>query len=135
MFVAILLNGPEFINRILHVYPEYFKNIPTERLVDEGVLPQHINDDILRCFLDALYTEGVSGLYEELVFKVVSYLGLQYKNLYLDATSFHLDGESHRNFDANMMHIIQSYSRDHRPDLNQIVFNLITENRAGITSV
>jgi transposase len=83
-------------------------------------------------FLDALYTEGVSGLYEELAFKVVSYLGLQCKSLNLDATSFHVDGEYHQDIDAKTIHITQGYSRDHRPDLNQVVLNLITENQAGI---
>jgi len=132
LFLAMLLNGLGFVSRTLHVYPEYFKDIPTERLLGEGILPQHINDDVLGRFLDALYTEGVSGLYEELAFKVVTYLGLQCKSLNLDATSFHLDGEYHQDFDAKTIHITQGYSRDHRPDLNQVVLNLITENRAGI---
>ncbi|MBK8657187.1 MAG: IS1634 family transposase [Haliscomenobacter sp.] len=30
------------------------------------------------------------------------------------------------------MHLTRGYSRDHRPDLNQVVLNLIVENRAGI---
>lgn len=92
LFVAMLLNGLGFVSRTLHVYPEYFKDIPTERLLGEGILPQHINDDVLGRFLDCLYAEGVSGLYEELAFKVVTYLGLQCKSLNLDATSFHVDG-------------------------------------------
>lgn len=132
LFVAMLLNGLGFVSRTLHVYPEFFKDIPTERLLGEGILPQHINDDVLGRFLDALYAEGVSGLYEELAFKVVTYLGLECKSLNLDATSFHLDGEYHRDIDAKTIHITQGYSRDHRPDLNQVVLNLITENKAGI---
>jgi transposase len=132
LFVAMLLNGLGFVSRTLHVYPEYFKDIPTEKLLGEGILPQHINDDVLGRSLDSLYAFGVSGLYEELAFKVVAYLGLECKSLNLDATSFHLDGEYHQDVDAKTIHITQGYSRDHRSDLNQVVLNLITENRAGI---
>lgn len=132
LFVAMLLNGLGFVSRTLHVYPEYFKDIPTERLLGEGVLPQHINDDLLGRFLDSLYEKGVSSLYQELALKVITYLGLPCASLNLDATSFHLDGEYHRDIDAQAIHITQGYSRDHRPDLNQVVLNLITENKAGI---
>ena len=132
LFVAMLLNGLGFVSRTLHVYPEYFKDIPTERLLGQGVLAQHINDDILGRFLDSLYEKGVSSLYQELAFKVVKCLGLPCRSLNLDATSFHVDGEYHRDIDAQAIHITQGYSRDHRPDLNQVVLNLITENKAGI---
>jgi transposase len=132
LFVAMLLNGLGFVSRTLHVYPEYFKDIPTERLLGAGVLPEHINDDLLGRFLDSLYEKGVSSLYQELALKVITYLELPCRSLNLDATSFHLDGEYHRDIDAQVIHITQGYSRDHRPDLNQVVLNLITENKAGI---
>jgi transposase len=132
LFVAMLLNGLGFVSRTLHVYPEYFKDIPTERLLGKGILPQHINDDLLGRFLDNLYEKGVSSLYQELALKVITYLGLPCRSLNLDATSFHLDGEYYRDIDAQAIHITQGYSRDHRPDLNQVVLNLITENKAGI---
>ena len=34
--------------------------------------------------------------------------------------------------DLNCIHICRGYSRDHRPDLNQVVLQLMTENQAGI---
>ena len=132
LFIAMLLNGLGFVSRTLHVYPEYFKDIPTERLLGSGVLPEHINDDVLGRFLDSLYEKGVSSVYEELAYKVVSHLGLSCRSLNLDATSFHVDGEYHQDIDAQTIHLTQGYSRDHRPDLNQVVLNLITENQAGI---
>jgi transposase len=59
-------------------------------------------------------------------------LGLSCSSLNLDSTSFHLDGEYHRDIDAQSIHVTQGYSRDHRPDLNQVILNLVTENKAGI---
>jgi transposase len=132
LFVSMLLNGLGFVSRTLHVYPEYFKDIPTERLLGLGVEAHHINDDVLGRFLDNLYEQGVSALYQELAQKVINHLGLPCRSLNLDATSFHVDGEYHQDIDAQTIHLTPGYSRDHRPDLNQVVLNLITENKAGI---
>ena len=68
-------------------------------------------------------------------FKNLNHLKLPYKALNLDGTSFHVDGvyNSHDNpYELNCIHICQGYSRDHRPDLNQLVVQLMTENEAGI---
>jgi transposase len=50
----------------------------------------------------------------------------------LDSTSIHVDGQ-YKNEDGNTaIQLVRGYSRDHRPELNQVVLNLITENKAGI---
>lgn len=33
---------------------------------------------------------------------------------------------------SQLIYLAKGYSRDHRPDLNQVVLNMIVENRAGI---
>ena len=53
----------------------------------------------------------------------------------MDSTDFHVDGvynSREENVEAGLIHLRQGYSRDHRPDLNQVVLNLIVENKAGI---
>lgn len=132
LLVAMILNGLGFVSRTLHMYPEYFADKPTERLLGPGILPAHINDDVMGRFLDSLYESGVSELYQELAFSVIQYLKLPCKSLNLDTTSFHLDGQYEQDIDAQSIHITQGYSRDHRPELNQVVLSLITENQAGI---
>ena len=79
-----------------------------------------------------VYELGVSGLYQEIALRVVKYLKLPCNSLNIDTTSFHLDGQYERDIDAKSIHITRGYSRDHRPDLNQVVLSLITENQAGI---
>jgi hypothetical protein len=50
----------------------------------------------------------------------------------LDSTSIHVDGQ-YKNEDAyTAIQLVRGYSRNHRPELNQVVLNLITENKAGI---
>ncbi len=132
LLVAMILNGLGFVSRTLHMYPEYFSEKPTERLLGKGILPSHINEDVMGRFLDSLYEEGVSELYQNIAARVVTYLKLPCNSLNLDTTSFHLDGQYERDIDAQSIHITRGYSRDHRPDLNQVVLSLITENQAGI---
>lgn len=130
--LAMLLNGLGFVGRTLHMYSEYFKDKPTERLIAPGIMPEHINDDVLGRCLDNLYAYGVSDLYQKLGEKVIEHLGLPCHGINIDSTSFHTDGQYDTEDDFKGITITQGYSRDHRPELNQAILNLITENQAGI---
>ena len=133
LFLAMMLNGLGFVGRTLHMFPQYFSNKPTERLIGKGVKAEHINDDAIGRCLDELYKFGVSELYQNISEKVVNHLGLDCKALNLDSTSMHVDGV-YESDDAktNVIKLTKGYSRDHRPELNQVILNLITENQAGI---
>ena len=133
LVVAMLLNGLGFVGRTLHMYPEYFADRPVERLLGKGIQAAHINDDALGRCLDQLYATGVSELYQGLSERVVMHLGLPCEGLNLDSTSIHVDGQYQCDeADLNAIKLVRGYSRDHRPELNQVVLNLITENQAGI---
>ena len=130
---AMILNGLGFVGRTLHMYPEYFADKPVERLLGEGIKAEHINDDALGRCMDQLYETGVSGLYQTLSARVIKLLDLPCEGLNLDSTSMHVDGryDGHDD-DSQKIKLVRGYSRDHRPELNQVVINLITENQAGI---
>src|SRR6516162_6396934 len=53
---------------------------------------------------------------------------------HLDTTSFQVDGRYHsaQPPDDQVVHITQGYSRDHRPDLNEVMLELVVEHQAGI---
>lgn len=129
---AMILNGLGFVGRTLHMYPQYFKERPVERLIGKGIKAEHINDDALGRCLDQLYETGVSGIYQTLSARVVEHLQLPCEGINIDSTSIHVDGEYQQSEDTKAIRITRGYSRDHRPELNQVVLNLITENQAGI---
>ncbi len=133
---AMVLNGLGFANRRLYLTSRFFQNKPTERLLGEGVEPEHLNDDALGKALDDLYAYGVSELYLKLAAQAASRLGITPKVAHMDTTSFHVDGDYNSDEppveDGKLIHITQGYSRDHRPDLNQVVLELITENQASL---
>lgn len=74
----------------------------------------------------------MSRLYQQLGVAVVEKLGLQTQALHLDSTSFHYDGKETEEGELNHIRITKGYSRDHRPELNQAILNLICENQSGI---
>ena len=132
LVVTMILNGLGFIGRTLHMYPAYFSDKPLERLLGPNIESKHINDDVLGRCLDKLYENEVSNLYQKLGEKVVTHLGLTCQTINIDSTSFHVDGDYEAEDDFKGIHLTKGYSRDHRPELNQVILNLITENQAGL---
>jgi transposase len=131
---AMVLNGLGFVNQQLYLVPSFFHNKPLERLVGLKIQAEHLNDDVLGRALDALYAAGVTPLYSLIAAQAVQRLSLTSQVVHLDTTSFHVDGCYNRaeEPEAQVIHVTQGYSRDHRPDLNQVMLELIVEHQAGI---
>jgi transposase len=131
---AMVLNGLGFMNQQLYLVPKFFQNKPTQRLIAPGIDAQHLHDDTLGRALDMLYDYGVTELYSLIAATAAQRLGLAPTFAHLDSTSFHVDGHSNsaEEPDDKVIHITRGYSRDHRPDLNQVMLDLIVEHQAGI---
>jgi transposase len=131
---AMVLNGLGFINQQLYLVPHFFQNKPISRLIAPGIHASHLNDDTLGRTLDTLYEAGVTELYSLIAATAATRLGLTPTCTHLDSTSFHVDGRynSAEAPDEQVVHITQGYSRDHRPDLNQVMLELVVEHQAGI---
>jgi transposase len=131
---AMVLNGLGFMNQQLDLVPKFFQNKPTPRLIAPGIDAQHLHDDTLGRALDMLYDYGVTELYSLIAATAAQRLGLAPTFAHLDSTSFHVDGHdnSAEEPDDKVIHITRGYSRDHRPDLNQVMLDLIVEHQAGI---
>ncbi|WP_282249841.1 IS1634 family transposase [Vibrio campbellii] len=130
--LAMILNGLGFHSRTLHMFSDFFKTKPVSKLLAKDIEAHHLTDDVLGRTLDALYEADVSALYQVIAERVVDKLGLTTDSVHLDITSFHVDGEYAQDENTNVIKLVKGYSRDHRPDLNQVVLELICENQAGI---
>jgi transposase len=84
--------------------------------------------------LARLYDYGVTAIYSLMAITAAQRLGLTPTCAHLDSTSFHVDGRYHSAEEpgAPVIHITRGYSRDHRPDLHQVMLDLIVEHQAGI---
>jgi transposase len=131
---AMVLNGLGFINQALYLVPRFFQHKPTYRLISPRVTPERLNDDALGRALETLYAYGVTELYSLIAATAAKRLGLCPAYVHLDTTSFHVDGHynSAEEPEEQVVHITKGYSRDHRPDLNQVMLELIVEHQAGI---
>lgn len=130
--LAMLLNGLGFHSRTLHMFSDFFETKPVAKLLAKDIEAQHLTDDVLGRTLDALYEADVSLIYQVIAERVVDKLGLTSDSVHLDITSFHVDGEYVQEEDTSAIKLVKGYSRDHRPELNQVVLELICENQAGI---
>ena len=131
---ALILNGLGYINRALYLIPHFFKDKPVQRLLGAEITADQLNDDVLGRALDSIYDYGVESLYSQCAVQAIQRLGLLCEEGHMDSTGFHTDGDYNSAADPTdgVIQITKGYSRDHRPDLNQVVLELITDGQAGI---
>ena len=133
--VCMILNGLGFVGRTLYLYSEYFEDKPLGHLIQKAdVNPEQVDDNLLGRALDKLFELDVTSLFTKIALKAVKTLGIRVKSLHLDSTSFHVDGEYNSLIEQgeSRIKLVQGYSRDHRPDLNQAVLQLITSNQGNL---
>jgi transposase len=84
--------------------------------------------------LETLYAYGVTELYSLMAETAAERLGLAPRFGHLDSTSVHVEGRDYSAEEpgAEVVHITRGYSRDHRPDLNQVMLELMVEHQTGI---
>jgi transposase len=134
---ALILNGLGFVGRRLYLVSDFFSDKPVEHLLGAGITSDLLNDDRLGRCLDDLYSFGLTEIFSIIAANAYIHLGLSSlpQFAHADSSSFHVDGaynsDTYQEGDA-CIHITQGYSRDHRPDLNQVCLNMIVENSAGI---
>jgi len=123
---ALVLNGFGFVQQRLYLTPQFFERVPTERLIGDGVQPKHLNEGVLGRALDDLFDYGVTKLFRDVAAHAAGKLGLTSRFAHLDATSFsfHGDCDSDEEREDGVIRVQQGYSRDHRPDLNQVVLDM-----------
>jgi transposase len=96
--------------------------------------PEQLDDDALGRALETLYASGVTELYSLIAATAAERLGLAPRVAHLESTSVHVDGcyNSAEEPEEQVIHITRGYSRDHRPDFNHVMLELMVEHQAGI---
>jgi transposase len=121
---AMILNGLGFVSAPLYLFGQFFQGKATEKLLGEGINPEHLNDDRLGNVMAELATAGLSELFLEIGLAAANKFEVKREVAHLDSTSFHVDG-TYENAEPGTIEITYGYSRDHRPDLKQFMMNLI----------
>jgi transposase len=131
---AMVLNGLGCANHARYLVPRFFENKPTSRLLAPRVPPTQLHDDARGRALETLYADGVTELDSLMAATAAKRLGVAATFAHLDTTRLHGDGRYHSAAepDAEVMHLTRGSSRDHRPDLNHVLLELIVEQQAGM---
>lgn len=142
---AMILNGLGFIDDRLYLFPEFLRNKPIERLLGKGVAAEDFNDDALGRFLDAVSDYGVTPLFSEIALDIGLAEGLLGRSAHFDTTSINVFGEYAEEEvplqpESLVLEAPQAeppfrpahgHSKDHRPDLKQMVLSLATTGSAA----
>jgi len=130
---AMILNALGFVGRALYLTPDYFENKPVDLLIAPELRAADLNDDTLARCLDDLYEAGVTEVFYKVAAHALQVYGITSKFVHLDSSSFHLHGAYDcQEADQEAVTITYGYSKDHRPDLKQVVVQLITSYKSAL---
>src|SRR5262245_36108021 len=131
---AMGLKGLGCVPHALSLVPRFFHKQPTSQLIAPRGAPRQRHEDAWGRAWETLYKDGVTALYSLLAGRAATRLGLTPPCVHRDTTSGHGDGRYHRDEapDAQVVHIPRGPSRDHRPDLHQVVLEWIVAPQAGM---
>ena len=129
---AMVINGLGFMNSRLSMTSHYFKDKPVAQLLGDEITAEHLNDDCLGRALDKIAEYGVTKLYSEISFEIAKEKNLLSQRMHMDTTSFSLTGRYDVEIEDSSPVPTYGYSKDHRPDLKQVMMSLIQNGEANI---
>jgi len=127
---AMVLNGLGFIDDRLYMFADFLANKPVDKLLGSHLKADYFTDDALGRCLDRIYGYGVTPLFSELAFSIGVEQNLFGKSLHIDTSTLSVYGDYEK--ENKGPQVTHGFSKDHRPDLKQVVINLATTGKAGI---
>ena len=141
---AMILNCMGFLTSPLYLFSEFFAGKATEHLIGEGVTAEHLNESRLGRVMDQLYEYGITLMFVKIASEMSKKFGISTNHAHLDGTSIAVHGKyetvegreesivENESGEPLAIAITQGYSRDHRPDLKQFTWHLMTSEEEGI---
>jgi transposase len=130
--VAMMLNGLGFTNRRLYLTPQFFESKPIDILLEKNISAHHLDDNALGKALDEISAYGSSQLFGEIAFEVALENNLLGSLAHLDSTSMSVEGQYEQESKENIIKLTHGHSKDHRPDLKQVVMSLVVSGASSI---
>jgi transposase len=129
---GMIINGLGFSNRPLSLTPQFYTDKALGLFFRSEIKAEHFNRHKLGRSLDKVFNYGCSKLFSEIALDIITKEGVDLTYWHNDTTSFSVTGEYDENTDENAVIITHGHSKDHRPDLKQVVLELICSQDAGI---
>lgn len=129
---AMLINCLGFTSRPLTLTPQFFESKAVDVLFGEAIEASDFNRHRLGRCLDAISTYGCDELFSELAQHVCRQEGISQQFISLDTSSFSVTGDYDSASDAHTIALTHGYSKAHRPDLKQMVLELLVSQDGGV---
>jgi len=129
---GMIINGLGFSNKPLSLVPLFFKNCPLEQLLRPGAKAEDFNRFKLGRVLDRCHSYGTELLFGEIALKVCQQEQVDTRFNSEDTTSFTLSGDYQRKAEEDTVQITLGYSKDHRPDLKQVMLEMMVSQDGGV---
>ncbi len=130
--IAMIINGLGFTNRTLYLAHRFFESKPIERLLGVNLKAQDITDDTLGHALDDIAEYGSSKLFAEVAFEIAIENNLLGVTNHIDTTSLLVHGAYAVEDEPQTIEVTHGFSKDHRPDLKQVVLSLVVNGPSSI---
>lgn len=137
--MGLVINGLGFASRPLMLAPQFFENKAIDILIKKGIEPEHFNRHKIGRVLDEISKFGCEKLFNLIALSSCIHEKVNMDYGHADTTTFSLHGEyNSEEVDENGNPIEQKitinhgYSKDHRPDLKQVVLELVASHDGGI---
>jgi transposase len=134
---GMIINGLGFASRPLMLTPQFFEGKALELLIKPGVNSEHFNRHRIGRALDAIDEFGCEKLFNFLAVSACKTERVETRFCHADTTSYSLHGD-YTQVDENgkpieyRIDITHGYSKDKRPDLKQVIQELVTSEDGGI---
>jgi len=129
---GMILNGLGFTDRPISLTPQFFENKPLDLLFRPGVCAEHFNRFKLSRSLDAVHLYGSNSLFGIVAASACRQEKVDCRFSCEDTSSFSVTGEYLPDQDLHAINITHGYSKDHRPDLKQMVLELMVSQDGGV---
>ncbi len=126
MMLSILAGGYP-----LYEVSNWLGDMARDVLFGQEIEAKHFNDTRLATALDAIYQAGLLKIFSDLVLHAIDYYQIQTQRLHGDTTSVSVYGE-YLQADPEVLQLLHGHSKDHRPDLKQLIFGLVVSGDGGI---
>lgn len=129
---AMVMNGLGFTDQPLSLVSEFYKDLPISALFGKEVSADDLDRFSLSRALDRVHSYGVESLFTQVAAQACNHTGVCQKVQSFDTTTFSFYGRYDEEFDTQEIKITKGYSKDHRPDLNQVVTELLVSHDSGV---
>lgn len=118
----------------LYKIPKWSNEFDPKQLDCHEQLINYINDDRIGRCLDKLFLADRATLLTVIVLKTMDAFDIRMSEFHQDSTtvSFYGKYKKKAKFDKKPVFLIQGFNKDHRPDLKQLVFNLVVSSDASV---